>query len=164
MQQNISKAFLGILRLFMGFVFFWAFIDKAFGLGFATPAEKAWFAGGSPTTGFLQFAAKGPFQEFYNSLAGVPLIDYLFMLGLLFVGITLLLGIFVRLGSLVGALMLLLMYGALGLPPENNPFIDDHLINALVMGALAFGNSGKYFGFGRVWSETELVQKHQLLQ
>lgn len=46
----------GILRILVGFTFFWAFIDKLFGLGFATPSERAWINGGSPTTGYLTMA------------------------------------------------------------------------------------------------------------
>ncbi|RGA01239.1 hypothetical protein DI270_030565 [Microbispora triticiradicis] len=40
-------------RIAIGWVFLWAFLDKLFGWGFATPAAKAWINGGSPTTGFL---------------------------------------------------------------------------------------------------------------
>ncbi|MER7365496.1 hypothetical protein ABT353_22580, partial [Nonomuraea wenchangensis] len=40
-------------RISIGWVFLWAFLDKTFGWGFATPAAKAWINGGSPTTGFL---------------------------------------------------------------------------------------------------------------
>ena len=67
----------------MGLIFLWAFIDKVFGLGFATTADKSWIAGGSPTTGFLQFGVHGPFAGFYHSLSGIPIVDVLFMLGLL---------------------------------------------------------------------------------
>lgn len=128
MKNNINIA----LRLSMGFIFFWAFLDKTFGLGFATSPEKSWLAGGSPTTGFLSFGVKGPFASFFQSLAGIPMIDWLFMLGLLFVGLTLLLNRFVKWGAIAGSLMLLFMYLAL-LLPENNPIIDDHLIYILVL-------------------------------
>jgi len=154
---------LGILRVSMGLVFLWAFFDKVFGLGFATTAEKSWLAGGSPTAGFLANAVHGPFANFYHGLAGSGLVEWLFMLGLLFVGVTLTLGIMTKLGSLAGFLMLLLMYGALGLPPENHPFIDDHFINALVMLLFMFSEPGKYFGLGNVWYNTSLVQKYKFL-
>ena len=163
MDTNKFKAVLGVLRIFMGLIFLWAFLDKTFGLGFATTAEKAWLAGGSPTSGFLQFGVHGPFADFFHSLAGITAVDWLFMLGLLFIGLTLTLGICVRLGTLSGALMLFLMYLAVGLPPENNPFIDDHIIYILVMGILCFGNAGKYFGFGNKWYNTTLVQKYKIL-
>lgn len=79
----------------MAFIFLWAFVDKTFGLGFTTLAEKSWINGGSPTTGFLTFATKGPMAEFFKGLAGMAVVDWLFMLGLLFVGLTLLLNRFV---------------------------------------------------------------------
>src|SRR3990167_11008767 len=131
---------LGILRVSMGVVFLWAFFDKVFGLGFATTAEKSWLAGGSPTTGFLANAVHGPFANFYHGLAGSGLVDWLFMLGLLFVGITLTLGIMTKLGSYAGALMLFLMYLAVGIQPEHHPFIDDHFVYFFVMLLVTWGN------------------------
>lgn len=131
-----KKIIYQVLRLSMGFIFLWAFLDKTFGLGFATTPEKSWLAGGSPTTGFLTFGTKGPFAEIFQSLAGIQAVDWLFMLGLLFVGITLILNRFVKWGAIAGSVMLLLMYLAL-LLPENNPIIDDHLIYILVLGLIA---------------------------
>ncbi len=116
----------------MSFIFLWAFFDKLFGLGFATTAEKAWIHGGSPTFGFLSFAVKGPFADIFKSMAGVALVDWLFMLGLLGIGIALLFRKTVVWGSIAGSVMLLLMYLAL-LLPENNPIIDEHLIYILVL-------------------------------
>ena len=54
------------------------------------------------------------------------------MLGLLFIGVTLMINKWVKWGSLAGAVMLLLMYFAL-LWPANNPFVDEHLIYAVVL-------------------------------
>ncbi|MBP6060593.1 MAG: hypothetical protein KA515_01145 [Candidatus Pacebacteria bacterium] len=147
----------------MGLIFLWAFFDKLLGLGFATTAEKAWVAGGSPTFGFLSFGVHGPLASFYNSLASSSLVEWLFMLGLLFIGITLTFGVAIRLGTLAGAMMMVLMYSAL-IPPENHPFIDEHLIYMLVMFLLMFSESGKYFGFGNAWSRTTLVQKYSFLK
>ncbi|MDP3763141.1 MAG: hypothetical protein Q8Q92_00565 [bacterium] len=135
--MNMKKmTWLG-LRLAMGFIFLWAFVDKLFGLGFATTKANAWLNGGSPTYGFLMNATKGPFVELFKSLAGVNAVDWLFMVGLLFVGLTLLVNRFVVWGSLAGSVMLLLMYLAV-LPPPNNPFLDDHLVYILVLALLAF--------------------------
>ena len=148
----------------MGLVFLWAFFDKVFGLGFATTVEKSWLAGGSPTTGFLANAVHGPFANFYHGLAGSGLVDWLFMLGLLFVGITLTLGIMTKLGSLAGFLILLLMYTAVGIWPTNHPFIDDHFIYALVMLLFMFSEPGKYFGLANKWANTSLVQRYSILK
>ncbi|MEV0316802.1 hypothetical protein AB0H91_55075, partial [Nonomuraea fuscirosea] len=37
-----------LARISFGWIFLWAFLDKTFGWGFATPAAKAWINGGSP--------------------------------------------------------------------------------------------------------------------
>jgi thiosulfate dehydrogenase [quinone] large subunit len=67
------------LRLGLGFVFLWAFLDKTFGLGYATPSEKSWLNGGSPTLGFLKNVEVGPFQSFFNSIAGAWWANLLFI-------------------------------------------------------------------------------------
>lgn len=128
----MQKTIYGLLRVSMGFIFLWAFFDKTFGLGFATKLENAWIRGGSPTTGFLNFGVKGPLAEIFQSLAGVAIVDWLFMLGLLFVGLTLIFNRFVKWGAIIGSIMLFLMYLAL-LWPENNPVIDDHLVYIFVL-------------------------------
>ncbi len=45
-----------VLRIAFGLTFLWAFVDKLFGLGYATPAGKGWIDGGDPTAGFLKGA------------------------------------------------------------------------------------------------------------
>ncbi len=131
------------LRLSMSFIFLWAFFDKLFGLGFATKASNAWISGGSPTTGFLKFAVKGPYADFFHSLAGIVWIDWVFMAGLLFVGLTLFFNKYVKWGALAGSIMMILMYIAL-LLPENNPIIDDHIIYIFVLIILASRGKADY--------------------
>ena len=164
MEENNTRYVWGLLRLTLGLVFLWAFIDKLLGLGFATKPGEGWLAGGSPSAGFLKFGVHGPWVEFYNSLAGIPAVDWLFMLGLLFVGLTLTLGIFVKLGGLTGFLMLFLIYTAAGIPPEHHPFIDEHFVYMLVMIGLIISDSGNYLGLGKVWSRTFFVQKFKILK
>ncbi len=137
-----QKIVVVLLRFAMSFIFLWAFFDKVFGLGFSKTADKAWIHGGSPTSGFLTFGVKGPFVDIFHSLAGVAVVDWLFMLGLLFVGLTLVFNKFVKWGCLAGSLMMLLMYLAL-LLPANNPIIDEHIIYILVLILLAFKSEEK---------------------
>ncbi len=125
------------LRLSMSFIFIWAFLDKTFGLGFATTVEKAWIKGGSPTYGFLTNGTNGPFAEFFQSLAGIAFVDWVFMIGLLFIGLTLLLNKYVKWGTVAGIIMMLLMYLA-SFPPENNPIVDEHIIYIFVLAIIAF--------------------------
>lgn len=155
---------LALVRMLMGWIFSWAFIDKLFGLGFATAPEQAWLAGGSPTAGFLSNATKGPFVEFFQSLAGNAAVDWLFMLGLLGLGIALLLGIAMRPAAAAGATMMALMYLAGFLPPANNPVVDEHIIYAVLLVALASAGAGRTWGFGKAWAKMPLVKKYPFLR
>lgn len=144
-------------RIGMGFIFLWAFVDKLFGFGFATPEGKGWIDGGSPTKGFLS-GAEGPFAGFYKDIAGTTFANTLFMVGLAGIGLALLLGIGMRIAAASGALLLTMMYTVV-LPPTTNPVIDDHLILAVVLIWLAAVGAGSIIGLGRWWTSTPLVKR-----
>jgi thiosulfate dehydrogenase (quinone) large subunit len=152
----------GLARIALGWVFLWAFLDKTFGLGHATASKDAWIHGGSPTFGFLKFGAVGPFQGVYNSIAGDAWADWLFMLGLLAIGVALILGVFMNIAAASGALLLVLMWAAV-LPPASNLFLDDHIIYALTLGLLACLGAGGWLGLGHRWEQTHLVQHAPVL-
>lgn len=166
---------LAALRIAYGVTFLWAFLDKTFALGFHTGygqdgnldrfGDAAWINGGSPTEGFLTFAvpANNPFQGFFNGLAGYAVVDWLFMLGLLGIGVTLLSGAAMRIGTAAGALMYAFMYAAV-VPLENNPVIDDHVVGFLVMIVLALGAAGTTWGLGRWWAASDAVRKYPVLR
>lgn len=151
------------LRLGLGFVFLWAFLDKTFGLGYATPSEKSWLNGGSPTLGFLKNVEVGPFQSFFNSIAGAWWANLLFMAGLFAIGVALMLGIGLRLAAAAGSLMMLLMWAAEwplaqftstgASNGSSNPFMDYHLIYALAAIVLAVIGAGRFFGLGNWWAK-----------
>lgn len=174
-KQNFRSAYIwGFARISLGLIFLWAFFDKLVGLGYATCADAktgtidrycdgAWINGGSPTTGFLQNATKGPFADFFQSLSNSALVDWLFMLGLLGIGLALVLGIFMRLGALFGAVMLALMYAAV-FPPSNNPVLDDHIVYILVLAGLWEVNDSQKLGFGHKWTGSALVKKYPILK
>ena len=146
-----------LLRITLGFIFFWAFLDKLFGLGFSTPKNQSWLSGGSPTAGFLENSVKGPLAGIFHSLAGNPVVDWMFMIGLAGVGICLILGIAIRFSSAIGMLMLLFMYLSL-LLPATNPFVDEHLVYILVLFYLMLTDTGEILGFGRMWKKTPLAR------
>ena len=52
-----ARIVLAIMRIVVGFFFLWAFLDKAFGLGFSTPRQMAWINGGLPAQGFIKGVA-----------------------------------------------------------------------------------------------------------
>ncbi len=156
-QKATRYVFAG-LRIALGWIFLWAFLDKLFGLGHETAAAKAWINGGSPTTGFLAKGTAGPFAEFYQGLAGAAWADWLFMAGLLGIGVALIAGIGIRVAAVAGGLLMVLMWTAV-LPPANNPFMDDHLIYAGVLAALALVKAGDTLGLGKIWASVPLVKR-----
>ena len=154
---------LALTRISIGWVFVWAFLDKLFGLGHETPSAAAWINGGSPTEGFLSKAAAGPFAGFYNDIAGATWANWLFMAALAGIGIALTLGITMRIAAAAGATLLVMMWTAV-LPPANNPFMDDHLIYAMVLVLLGLTAAGKTLGLGRRWEQIPLVARHGALK
>src|SRR5881227_1186176 len=144
---TIAGKSLAVLRVATGFVFLWAFVDKLFGLGYATPSKGAWISGGSPTKGFLSGVHAGPFQSMFHAWAGTWWADTLFMLGLAAIGIAVIAGSALRLSAAAGALMMLMMWAAewpfapstrtVEATHSTNPVIDYHIISALVLIALA---------------------------
>ena len=153
---------LALTRLMLGFIFLWAFIDKTFGLGFATKAADAWVSGGSPTAGFLQYGVNpaSPLADIFQGLAGQAWVDWLFMLGLLGIGAALVLGIGLRLAAVGGTILLVLMWLAV-LPLANNPVIDDHLIYAAVLWVVAL--SRREWSLTDWWLRLNFVQKNRWL-
>lgn len=154
---------LGVTRLGLGWVFLWPFLDKMFGLGHETASADAWINGGSPTSGFLDNATSGPFASIYHQLAGHAWADWLFMLGLLGIGVALIFGVAIRAAAGAGALLLVLMWTAV-LPPANNPVLDDHLIYAAVLVVLALAGAGRTLGLGRLWENLEFVKARSFLK
>jgi thiosulfate dehydrogenase [quinone] large subunit len=150
------------IRISIGWVFLWAFIDKVWGFGFATPTAKAWINGGSPTTGFLK-GATGPLASTYHSMSGQSWADWLFMAGLLGIGLALVLGVGMRIAAAAGSLLLVLMWSA-ELPLANNPFMDEHLVYAMVLVALALAGAGRTVGLGRQWERLSFVQRNGWLK
>jgi len=151
------------LRISLGWIFLWAFIDKVFGLGFATAADKAWLGGSSPTFGFLKFATKGPLAGLFQAIAGNPVVDWLFMMGLLGIGVALVLGVAMRIASVSGVVLMLLMYAA-AMPPEHNPLVDEHIIYALLFLWLGMIPSHQQWGLGKWWSSLPLVESRPWLR
>jgi len=170
----LAGRMLAVLRIAMGLVFAWAFLDKTFGLGYATPSANAWVNGGSPTQGFLGHLDHGPFQSMFQSWAGDAWADWLFMLGLAGIGIALLFGVGLRITAIAGTVMMLLMWAAewpldrfndAGEPTmSTNPIFDYHIIFALVLIVLAVVAAGNTWGFGRKWADLPVVRDNHWLR
>ncbi len=178
--HSAARKGLAALRIAYGLTFLWAFFDKLLALGFHTGAitndagvktgvdyfgPAAWINGGSPTEGFLKFGVQdsNPFQGFYNSIGGTWGADWLFMIGLLGIGLALTFGFGMRVAAATGALLYLLMWTA-SLPLETNPVIDDHVIGFIVVIVLALTLAGDTWGVGKRWAQTHLVRRYPVLR
>lgn len=174
-----------LVRIGLGAMFLWAFADKSFALGYPTgrsvdPAtgaetvdvlgESAWIFGfgeGSPTFAFLTFQTKGWFIDSFQSAAGEAWADWLFMAGLLVVGLAFLFGVGLRLGAIIGTAMLVLHFlasPATAVPLGPEPYLDIPLITALTLIGLALINAGDTWGLGHRWASASLVEKYPILR
>jgi thiosulfate dehydrogenase [quinone] large subunit len=164
--SGTARRVLATLRLAMGFIFAWAFLDKLFALGFSTGRQEggsidffaegaAWLNGGSPTRGFLS-GSRGPLASLWQGIAGDAWVNWVFMLALAAIGVALLLGIGLRVAAVGGSVLMLSMW-SVAMLPGSNPVVDSHLIYALVLVLLAIAAAGDTWGLGKRWSRTRLV-------
>ncbi|MFY1698203.1 MULTISPECIES: hypothetical protein [unclassified Solwaraspora] len=173
MLTSTAARIMAVLRISTGFVFLWAFLDKTFGLGYSTPAERAWINGGSPTKGFLSSVEVGPLQSFFHAIAGTWWANTLFMVGMGAIGVALIAGVGLRIAAGSGALMMIFMwlaelplvrFTAGGEPTgSTNPLVDYHILYAVVVVALAAAYAGHTWGLGRLWAKLPFVQRHRWL-
>ncbi len=125
------------LRLSLGFLMFYAGITKVL--------NPMWSA-----EGYLANAKtfSGLYQWFSNPEI-LPVVNFLNEWGLTLIGVTLMLGVFVRLSAFLGALMMLLYYFPIldfPFPNAHAYLIDEHIIYFLAFLVLAFFNAGRVWG------------------
>jgi len=147
-----ARRALALCRILLAVVFLWPVADKTFGLGYATPGERAWIAGNSPTAGYLG-SIESPLAGGFAALSG-PAVDWLFMLGMLGTGLALLLGVGLRVAAVAGGLLMLSLW--LSAWPfaagSQNPLVDQHLVYTALLVALALTRAGDTWGLGRAWA------------
>lgn len=144
-----------LLRICLGILFFYAGITKLM--------NPNWSA-----AGYLEGAKT--FPEFYQFLASpniIPIINFINEWGLTLLGISLLVGIFVRLSSWLGALLMFLYY----LPILKFPFVgthsflvDEHIIyifSLLLVGSL---KAGRFWGLEKWCSNLPICSKYPRLR
>jgi thiosulfate dehydrogenase (quinone) large subunit len=155
-RSQFARGALAFLRIVVGWIFLWAFLDKLFGLGFSTPGERAWVNGGSPTYGFLS-NADGAFAGLFHSMADFSgALDWLFMAGLLGIGVAVITGAGVKVAAVAGTALVFMMYLAqfpLGREmAPTNPITTAHWLEAAALITVAATRAGDTFGLGRWWS------------
>ena len=150
-----SSALLFLLRIAMGWYFFYAGIVKVL--------NPNWSA-----AGFLNNAKT--FPEFYAWFAEPSILPFTNLLnewGLTFIGVALILGISVRLASVLGAAMMLLYYfPALQFPyaGDHSYIIDDHITYALLLLYFAAARAGRVWGLERWCSNLPICARFPALR
>ena len=135
-MPKAQKICLVLLRLSLGFMYLYAGLNKVL--------DSAW-----TSQGYLE-SAKG-FSAFYAWLASpslLPAVDFMNEWGLTLLGVSLILGIFVRLSGVLGATLMLLYYLPLGFPYPNEHalIVDEHIIYASALLYLAAIQAGRVYG------------------
>jgi thiosulfate dehydrogenase (quinone) large subunit len=175
-MHSAARKGLAALRIGFGLTFLWAFVDKLFALGFHTGVNDqtgavdrfgpdAWINGGSPTFGFLKFGVSpdNPFHGFYTGIAGAAWADWLFMAGMLGIGLALTLGFGIRIAAGSAVALYLMMWTA-SMPLQTNPVIDDHILGLLTVIVLALTLAGDTWGIGKTWAKTNIVRRFPALR
>lgn len=136
-MTQFQKISLFLLRISLGWLFFWAGITKVL--------NPAW-----SSAGYLQGAKT--FPNFYQWLSGPDLLQITNLVnewGLILLGVSLILGIGVRVSSVLGALLMILYYFPILQFPYPNPhsfLIDEHIVYALALLLLASLRAGRIWG------------------
>ena len=153
--MDIKKVTIFFLRVSLGWMFFWAGITKVL-----NPAwSAAGYLGGAKT-----------FPEFYQWLTQpglLPWVNFLNEWGLTLLGAALILGVFVRLSSILGSILMLLYYLVILQFPYPNPqsfLIDQHIIYILALLVLGSQRAGRVWGLEKWCSGLPICAKFPKLR
>jgi peptidoglycan/LPS O-acetylase OafA/YrhL len=69
-----------------------------------------------------------------------------------------------RLAAIGGIVWLTIFYTATAIWPEHNPFLDEHVVYAVLLFALVLLGAGSYLGLGDRWNRTKLVRRLPFLK
>ena len=135
---NTSAKFTLLLtRVVLGIFFFYAGITKV--------VDSTWSA-----AGYIGAAKTFPnFYQLFLNPAVLPIVNFLNAWGLTILGVSLILGLFVRLSSVLGIVLMLLYYFAAGPFPHPNPnawIVDQHIIYIVILLFFFAIRAGKYWG------------------
>ena len=155
MVDKFQKISLFLLRVGTGWLMFYAGITKIL--------NPAWSA-----AGYLKGAKS--FVGFYNWLSQpdiLPVVNFINEWGLTLLGISLILGIGVRLSSILGGVLMLLYYFPILDFPYPNPhsyIVDEHIIYILVLLFLAAVRAGRVWGLENWCDNLPICAKYPKLR
>ena len=148
-----------VTRLAVAFVFLWSGSQKLLTDLSGTMATVGFLSGSS--------VASGPFAAFFASLAGNWTVEVLIVSGEILIGISLLVGLFTRVGSVAGMLMMLVFTVAMwpiADRPIDNPLVDIRVIYGLLFLMFFFLRPGLFLGVDSVLETTAQVRRHPRLR
>ncbi|MBU6431606.1 MAG: DoxX family protein [Patescibacteria group bacterium] len=136
-MTNLQKFSILILRLSLGFLMFYAGVTKV--------TDPSWSA-----AGYIKGAkAFIPFYNFILSPSVLPVINFLNEWGLTLLGISLIFGVFVRLSSALGIILMILYYLPILKFPyagDHSYLVDEHVIYSSALLLLIAFSAGRIFG------------------
>lgn len=154
-MNQTQKISLFLLRISIGWLFFYAGITKVL--------NPVWSA-----AGYLKGAKT--FTGFYHWLASpeiIPFTNFFNEWGLTLIGAALILGVFVRLSSVLGAAVMVLYYFPILIFPKvgtNAYLIDEHIIYALVFLLLAAFRAGQVWGLENWCASLPICRRYPRLR
>ncbi len=154
-MSKFQKLSLLALRLGMGWLFFYAGVTKI--------TDPAWSA-----AGYLKNAKT--FTGFYEWLASpavLPLTNFLNEWGLTIIGAALIIGLFTKLGSWLGAILMVLYYFPVLEFPKvgaHSYIVDEHIIYALAFLVLAAFSAGRFWGLEKWCASLPICRRYPKLR
>src|SRR5205807_7565126 len=155
-QSTTDRSFILVFRLLMAWTFLYAASHQVFNPKFSA-------------AGFLSHTKT--FHDVYAVLAtpaADPALTFLVSYGHLLIGLSLLVGLMVRVSAAFGVALLLMYWTAHMDWPfienANNFIIDYHIVYATVMGYLFARHAGHVWGLDAWLEKTTFVQQHPALR
>ena len=155
-ESTIDRAFLLFFRLTMAWTFLYAASHQVF--------DANW-----TVVGFLQHTKT--FHDVYavfTTPAWAPIITFLVEYGHLLIGLSLLVGLMVRVSASFGILLMLLYWTAHMDWPyienTNNFIVDYHIVYAAVLGYLVVKRAGHVWGLDAWAEQLEFFRQHPSLR
>ncbi|MDP2656594.1 MAG: DoxX family protein [bacterium] len=148
-----QKISLVLFRLAMGWMFLYAGVTHLLNPKFSA-------------AGYLASAKTLPI--FFHWLASpdiLPTVNFINIWGLTLLGVSLILGVCVRLSSALGVLLMILYWLPLGMlhPDAHSLIVDDHIIYATGLLALLTMNAGQTWGLDSWFTKLPFLRKHDFL-
>lgn len=154
-MTTLQKATLFLLRVALGWFFFYAGITKVL--------NPEWSAAGY-LKGAKTFAG---LYQWLTQPGVLPVLNFVNEWGLTLLGASLVLGIAVRLSSVLGALLMILYYFPVLQFPYPNPhsyIVDAHVLYALILLFLAAVRAGRVWGLEKWCSNLPICSRFPRLR